>query len=189
MGANIRRPHPLRHSRPGESIGGHGHPRRRLERTDQLHPAGRPVLDPGARADRRAGGARVDPMTTATEPRRDAAPSTDVQGARVRRLQALGILCGLSAGVWLGAAEAPTKLVTIGLSPVVVSLAMVFGVFLARWSLPALIQGTAHMRADFRQAPHLVVWSVLAGALWAVANTLTIFAIRDVGLTIAFPLW
>jgi glucose uptake protein GlcU len=116
-------------------------------------------------------------------------PDPGVDGARLRLLQRLGILCGLSAGVWLGAAEAPTKLVTIGLSPVVVSLAMVFGVFLARWSLPALIQGTAHMRADFRQAPHLVVWSVLAGALWAVANTLTIFAIRDVGLTIAFPLW
>jgi glucose uptake protein GlcU len=128
-------------------------------------------------------------MTTATEARPDAAASADVDGVRVRRLQGLGILCGLSAGVWLGAAEAPTKLVTLGLSPVVVSLAMVFGVFLARWSLPALIQGTAHMRADFRQAPHLVVWSVLAGALWAVANTLTIFAIRDVGLTIAFPLW
>ena len=126
---------------------------------------------------------------TAAEARREVAPPSDAVDARVRRLQTLGILCGLSAGVWLGAAEAPTKLVTIGLSPVVVSLAMVFGVFLARWSLPALIQGTAHMRADFRQAPHLVVWSVLAGALWAVANTLTIFAIRDVGLTIAFPLW
>src|ERR1035437_6818075 len=25
--------------------------------------------------------------------------------------------------------------------------------------------------------------------LWAVANTLTVFAIRDVGLSIAFPLW
>ena len=62
---------------------------------------------------------------------------------RVRALQRLGILCGLTAGAWLGAAEAPTKLVTIGLSPVVVSLAMVIGVFLARWSLPALIQGTS----------------------------------------------
>ena len=30
---------------------------------------------------------------------------------------------------------------------------------------------------------------MLAGCLWAVANTLTIFAIRDVGLSIAFPLW
>ena len=116
-------------------------------------------------------------------------PTEHPDAPRLRRLQALGIVCGLSAGVWLGAAEAPTKLVTIGLSPVVVSLAMVFGVFLARWSLPALIQGTSYLRADFREAPHLIVWSVLAGALWAVANTLTIFAIRDVGLTIAFPLW
>jgi len=33
------------------------------------------------------------------------------------------------------------------------------------------------------------VWAVLAGCLWAVANTLTIFAVRDVGLSIAFPLW
>lgn len=126
---------------------------------------------------------------TATELRPPTGETEPTDAPRLRRLQRLGILCGLSAGVWLGAAEAPTKLVTIGLSPVVVSLAMVFGVFLARWSLPALIQGTAHMRADFRQAPHLIVWSVLAGALWAVANTLTIFAIRDVGLTIAFPLW
>ena len=34
-----------------------------------------------------------------------------------------------------------------------------------------------------------MVWGVLAGCLWAVANTLTIFKIRDVGLSIAFPLW
>ena len=99
------------------------------------------------------------------------------------------MLSGLAAGAWLGAAEAPTKLVTIGLSPVVVSLAMVVGVFLARWTLPALLQGTSHVAADLRQAPHLVVWAILAGCLWAVANTLTIFAIRDVGLSIAFPLW
>ncbi len=52
------------------------------------------------------------------------------------------MLCGLTAGAWLGAAEAPTKL-----------------------------------------------WAILAGCLWAVANTLTIFAVRDVGLSIAFPLW
>ncbi len=36
---------------------------------------------------------------------------------------------------------------------------------------------------------HIVVWAILAGALWAVANTLTVFAIRNVGLSIAFPLW
>ena len=112
-----------------------------------------------------------------------------VDARRVRTLQRLGILCGLTAGAWLGAAEAPTKLVTIGISPVVVSLAMVIGVFLARWSLPALIQGTSFVRDDLRRAPHLIVWAILAGCLWAVANTLTIFAVRDVGLSIAFPLW
>jgi len=99
------------------------------------------------------------------------------------------MLCGFSAGAWLGAAEAPTKLVTAGVSPMVVSLLMVAGVFLARWSLPALVRGTAQIRADFHAAPHLVIWGVLAGCLWAVANTLTIFAIRDIGLSIAFPLW
>jgi drug/metabolite transporter (DMT)-like permease len=127
--------------------------------------------------------ATVPDRATITEPR------TAIDVARVRTLQTLGIICGLTAGAWLGAAEAPTKLVTLGLSPVVVSLAMVVGVFLARWSVPALIQGTSHVRADLRQAPHLIVWAVLAGCLWAVANTLTIFAIRDVGLSIAFPLW
>jgi drug/metabolite transporter (DMT)-like permease len=101
----------------------------------------------------------------------------------------VGVLCGFAAGAWLGAAEAPTKVVTLGLSPVVISLAMVVGVFLARWSVPALVRGTASIRLDVRQAPHLVVWAVLAGCLWAVANTLTIFAIRDIGLSIAFPLW
>jgi drug/metabolite transporter (DMT)-like permease len=99
------------------------------------------------------------------------------------------MICGLTAGAWLGAAEAPTKLVTTGVSPFVVSLSMVVGVFLARWTVPALIQGTSYIRADLRQAPHLIIWGVLAGCLWAVANTLTIFAVRDVGLSIAFPLW
>ena len=108
---------------------------------------------------------------------------------RAALLHTIGIVCGLAAGAWLGAAEAPTKLVTMGLTPVVVSLTMVVGVFLARWSLPALIQGTAHVASDCRQAPHLIIWAVLAGCLWAVANTLTIFAVRDVGLSIAFPLW
>jgi drug/metabolite transporter (DMT)-like permease len=116
------------------------------------------------------------------------APAT-LDAPRLRRLQTIGMVCGLTAGAWLGAAEAPTKLVTTGVSPFVVSLAMVIGVFLARWSVPALIQGTSYIGADLRQAPHLVVWGVLAGCLWAVANTLTIFAVRDVGLSIAFPLW
>ncbi len=116
-------------------------------------------------------------------------PGDLADARRLRTLQTIGMVCGLTAGAWLGAAEAPTKLVTSGLAPVVVSLAMVIGVFLARWSLPALIQGTSYIAADFRQAPHLIVWAVLAGCLWAVANTLTIFAVRDVGLSIAFPLW
>jgi drug/metabolite transporter (DMT)-like permease len=104
-------------------------------------------------------------------------------------LQTLGVICGLAAGAWLGAAEAPTKLVRTGISPVVISLLMVVGVFLARWSVPALARGTAQIRVDARQAPHLILWAILAGCLWAVANTLTIFAIRDIGLSIAFPLW
>src|SRR5215468_7239342 len=108
---------------------------------------------------------------------------------RTARLQALGILCGFAAGAWLGAAEAPTKLVTIGVSPVVVSFMMVMGVFLARWTIPSLFQGVSGIRADVKQAPHLIIWGILAGCIWAVANTLTIFAIRDIGLSIAFPLW
>jgi glucose uptake protein GlcU len=108
---------------------------------------------------------------------------------RHRSLQLLGIFCGFTAGAWLGAAEAPTKLVSTGISPMVISLIMVIGVFLARWSLPALILGTTSIHADVARAPHLVLWALLAGCLWAVANTLTIFAIRDVGLSIAFPLW
>ena len=109
--------------------------------------------------------------------------------SRARKLQALGILSGFTAGAWLGAAEAPTKLVSVGISPMVISLIMVIGVFLARWSVPALILGMSSVRADVRRAPHLLIWAVLAGCLWAVANTMTIFAIRDVGLSIAFPLW
>ena len=112
-----------------------------------------------------------------------------VDAARLRRLQSLGVLSGITAGAWLGAAEAPTKLVTLGVPPVAISLLMVLGVFLARWSLPALLRGTAGVRADLARTPHLVVWALLAGGLWAIANTLTVYAIRDVGLAIAFPLW
>lgn len=99
------------------------------------------------------------------------------------------MVCGLAAGAWLGAAEAPTKLVTIGLSPFLISLAMVTGVFVARWTLPTVMKGTGYVFLDLQEKSHLIVWAVLAGALWAVANTLTVFAIRDVGLSIAFPLW
>ncbi len=109
--------------------------------------------------------------------------------ATTRSLHVLGVMCGLAAGAWLGAAEAPTKLVTIGLSPFLISLAMVAGVFVARWTVPTVMKGTGYVFVDLRAKPHLIVWAVLAGAIWAVANTLTVFAIRDVGLSIAFPLW
>lgn len=109
--------------------------------------------------------------------------------ASAAALHRVGVVCGLTAGLWLGAAEAPTKLVTLGLSPFAVSLWMVAGVFVARWTVPTLIKGTAFVGRDLRERPHLLVWAILAGALWAVANTLTVFAIRDVGLAIAFPLW
>jgi len=101
----------------------------------------------------------------------------------------LGIVCALAAGAWLGAAEAPARLVASGFSPFAISFCMVWGVFLARWTLPIAMKGTHSVVRDLRQRPHLMLWAVLAGALWSVANTLTIYAIRDVGLSIAFPLW
>ncbi len=104
-------------------------------------------------------------------------------------LHTLGVACGLAAGAWLGAAEAPTKLVTVGFSPFLISLGMVAGVFVARWTVPMLLKGTGYIFLDLREKPHLIVWAILAGMLWAVANTLTVFAIRNVGLSIAFPLW
>src|SRR5437867_4137720 len=134
------------------------------------------LLDPRRRAPGRTPRSAVDRIA-------------ELDPARLRRFQGVGTLSGFAAGAWLGAAEAPTKLVTLGIPPVVISFMMVLGVFLARWSLPALVRGTAAVRDDVRQAPHLIVWAALAGCLWAVANTLTIFAIKDIGLAIAFPLW
>jgi drug/metabolite transporter (DMT)-like permease len=104
-------------------------------------------------------------------------------------LHSLGVICGLAAASWLAAAEAPTKLVTAGFSPFVISLGMVAGVFVARWTVPVALKGTGYVFADLREKPHLMIWAVIAGMLWAVANTLTVFAIRNVGLSIAFPLW
>jgi drug/metabolite transporter (DMT)-like permease len=66
---------------------------------------------------------------------------------------------------------------------------MVAGVFVARWTVPVALKGTGYVWADLREKPHLIAWAILAGMLWAVANTLTVFAIRNVGLSIAFPLW
>jgi glucose uptake protein GlcU len=66
---------------------------------------------------------------------------------------------------------------------------MVAGVFTARWTVPTLLKGTRQVFADLAEHRHLIPIAILAGMLWAVANTLTVFAIRDVGLAIAFPLW
>jgi glucose uptake protein GlcU len=107
----------------------------------------------------------------------------------VKSVHGIGVVCGLAAGVWLGAAEAPTKLVNSGLSPYAISLCMVAGVFTARWTVPTLLKGTRQVFADLSEHRHLIPIAILAGMLWAVANTLTVFAIRDVGLAIAFPLW
>jgi drug/metabolite transporter (DMT)-like permease len=115
--------------------------------------------------------------------------STAGEARSSRSLHRLGVLCGLAAGAWLGGAEAPTKLVTVGFSPFIISIGMVMGVFVARWTVPMALKGTNFVFADLKQKPHLMVWAILAGMLWAVANTLTVFAIRDVGLSIAFPLW
>lgn len=104
-------------------------------------------------------------------------------------LHKLGVFCGLAAAVWLGSAEAPTKLVNAGFSPFIISMGMVMGAFVARWTVPTLLKGTGFVFDDLRDKPHLIVWAILAGMLWAVGNTLTIFAVRDVGLAIAFPLW
>jgi drug/metabolite transporter (DMT)-like permease len=117
------------------------------------------------------------------------ADSQVLQTARTHSLHRLGVVCGLAAGAWLGAAEAPTKLVGIGLSPYLISVGMVAGVFVARWTVPMIVKGTGPLILDIRAKPHLVVWAILAGILWAAANTLTVFAIKAVGLSVAFPLW
>ncbi len=110
-------------------------------------------------------------------------------GAPPHSLHRLGVACGLAAGAWLGGAEAPIKLVTVGFSPFIISLGMVAGVFVARWTVPMVLKGTSYVWLDLKEKAHLIVWAILAGMLWAVANTLTVFAVRNVGLSIAFPLW
>lgn len=164
-------------------------PKRAINELVESRPAGRSLLDSIHHAVGWVVRASLDPLTPDTESMNSRLNSPRVDTSRLQKLQGLGILCGFTAGAWLGAAEGPTKLVTVGVSPLVISLIMVVGVFLARWSLPALLRGTAQVNADVRQAPHLIVWAIMAGCLWAVANTMTIFAIRDIGLSIAFPLW
>ncbi len=116
------------------------------------------------------------------------APTANL-AASPRSLHKLGIACGLAAGAWLGGAEAPAKLASAGFPPLLVSLGMVAGVFVARWTVPLGLKGTSYVWRDLREKSHLIAWALLAGMLWAVANALTVYAIRDVGLSIAFPLW
>jgi drug/metabolite transporter (DMT)-like permease len=119
----------------------------------------------------------------------DEISGTPVEHARRRELHRLGVFCGISAALWLAGAEAPTKLVTVSVSPLVISFMMVLGAFISRWSLPALVRGARDTLSDTRHVPHLIVWGVMAGCLWAIGNTLTVFAVRDIGLSLAFPLW
>jgi len=58
------------------------------------------------------------------------------QGRSTLSLHKLGVFCGLAAAVWLGTAEAPTKLVNAGFSPFLISMGMVMGAFVARWTVP-----------------------------------------------------
>jgi hypothetical protein len=84
-------------------------------------------------------------------------PSEPVARLSSRSLHVLGVACGLAAGAWLGAAEAPTKLVTLGFSPFLISLGMVAGVFVARWTVPMALKGTGYIWQDLREKPHLIV--------------------------------
>jgi len=109
--------------------------------------------------------------------------------ATLKQLSFLGVMCGLAAGVWLGAQSATGELVFLNISPFVMTAATVIGVFVARWSLPTMIKGTTYVFTDIGKSKHLIVWGVLAGALWGIASTLTFFAIKDVGLVVAVPIW
>jgi hypothetical protein len=56
-----------------------------------------------------------------------AVEKTEKTGKTGLSLHGLGVVCGLTAGVWLGASEAPTKLVNAGFSPFAISLCIAFG--------------------------------------------------------------
>lgn len=73
-------------------------------------------------------------------------------------MHGVGVICGLAAGAWLGGAEAPAKLVNAHLSPFTVSLCMVAGVFVARWTIPSVLRGTDYIFADLWEKKHLIVW-------------------------------
>ena len=49
----------------------------------------------------------------------------------LKALNFIGVLSGLASGIWIGSSYAPTQLVTLNISPFVISGAMVIGVFVA----------------------------------------------------------
>jgi drug/metabolite transporter (DMT)-like permease len=103
---------------------------------------------------------------------------------------ALGVVSALTAAVWMGTAEAPIKMAVVGgYSPFTISLCMIAGVFTTQWAIPACLKGTKYVFQDLMEKKHLILWALLAGSIWAVGQTLSTFAIRDIGLTVAFPLW
>src|SRR2546428_13142734 len=88
------------------------------------------LLDPGRGPPRGTARAAVDRLI-------------ELDPARLRRLQRVGTLAGFAAGAWLGAAEAPTKRVTLGIPPVVFFFMMWLGWFLGPCISPALVCGAA----------------------------------------------
>src|SRR5437870_10438655 len=118
--------------------------------------ARRPFLDSHRGIDRWPGSPLPNHLTGHCLDASTAAARTQLSG-RLRSLQGLGIICGFAAGAWLGAAEAPTKLVAAGISPMVVSLGMVVGVFLARWTVPTLIQGTSDRKSTRLNSSHVAI--------------------------------
>src|SRR5207245_797170 len=132
--------------------------------------AGRcPLLDPSRRAHSRPAGAAMDRLT-------------ELDPARVARLQGVGILSGFAAGAWLGAAEAPTKLVTLGIPPVVISFMMVlvdglrdagaarrlgvWGGAAAMFAGATLLAVASSAQAPGGNALRGVAAALAAGALW-----------------------
>src|SRR5437870_11091790 len=97
----------------------------------------------------------MDQPMTNVDLRSDAL-TANTSRSRLRHLHGLGTLCGFAAGAWLGAAEAPTKLVSINVSPIVISFMMVLGVFLARWTVPALLQRSEEHTSELQSRGQLV---------------------------------
>src|SRR5207302_641400 len=116
----------------------------------------RPLVDSARRAHGRPGSAAMDRLT-------------ELDPARLARLQGVGILSGFAAGAWLGAAEAPTKLVTLGIPPVVISFMMVLGVWgggAAMFAGATLLAVASSAQAPGGNALRGVAAALAAGALW-----------------------